>query len=112
MPKNQLHASASPLPRFFGLAKVHKPLVGRGQYTVKDGAEFVRILAEERISADEVMVSFDVKSLYTSLPVKRALSVVSIQLENGDQLQSRTPLTAGELSTLLEICLTPTYFTF
>ena len=44
--------------------------------------------------------------------MERALSVVSIQLENDDQLQSRTPLTAGELSALLEICLTSTYFTF
>ena len=72
----------------------------------------MRILTEKRISADEVMMSFDLKSLYTNLLVKRALSVVCAQLENDHQLQSRTPLTAGELSTLLEFCLTPTYLTF
>ena len=50
--------------------------------------------------------------LYSSLPVKRALSKVRVHLENDDELQSRTPLTAGELSALLGICLTSTCFMF
>ena len=69
------------------------------------------MLAEERIADDEMMVSFDVKSLYTSLPVKRTIVVVREKLEKDDDLQNRTPLTAEEISTLPEICLTLTYFT-
>ena len=137
---DRLHASSCSLPRFYGLAKIHKagvplrpvisavgsalygvskylaevlkPLVGKGGFTVSNSREFVAMISDVRISSDEEMVSFDVKSLYTSLPVERALAVVRTRLRDDQTLESRTPFTADEVTELLEICLTSTYFTF
>ena len=134
---NRLHASECPLPRFYGMAKIHKPevplrpvisavgsalyaaskylaqilkpLVGNDGYTVANSKEFVKSLIDVRLSEDEELVSFDVQSLYTSLPVQRALSVVREVLEKDDTLSDRTPLTAEEVTGLLKICLTSTF---
>ena len=89
-----------------------KPLVGKGDFTVGNSQGFVAAVSEETISPDEEMVSFDVKALYTSLPVGRALEVVRARLRNDNGLEGRTPFTADELADLLEICLTSTYFVF
>lgn len=137
---NQLHASDCPLPRFYGLAKIHKPeiplrpvisavgsalyaaskyltrilkpMVGKGEYTVANSKEFVEALVDVQVAEDERLVSFDVKSLYTSLPIQRTLDVVEENLRNDDTLICRTPLTAEEVTALLKICLTSTYFSF
>ena len=64
------------------------------------------------VANDEEMVSFDVKALYMSLPVKRTLAVVKSKLESDGSLSERTPLSAAEITDLLEICLTSNYFSF
>ena len=58
------------------------------------------------------MVSFDVKSLYTSLPIQRTLRVVRECLQREEAWESMTILSAEEIIKLLEVCLTSTYFTF
>ena len=92
------------------LAQVLRPLVGNGEYTVANSKEFVRSLNNVKVLEDEELVSSDVKSLYTSLPIQRALDVVREDLENDDTLSDRTPLTAEQITDLLKICLTSTYF--
>ena len=56
--------------------QVLKPLVGNGDYTVANSKEFVKALADVSVPEDEELVSFDVKPLYTSLPIERTLDVV------------------------------------
>ncbi|XP_049267386.1 uncharacterized protein LOC125756556 [Rhipicephalus sanguineus] len=58
------------------------------------------------------MVSFDVKSLYTSVPIDFAVKVCTEALESDPSLPERTPLEAPDLSRLLEFCLSNTYLTF
>ena len=94
------------------LAQVLRPLVGRTEYTVGNSAEFVHILSDCSISKEDEMVSFDVKSLYTSLPKQRTLRVVRECLQRKEAWESMTILSAEEIIKLLEVCLTSTYFTF
>ena len=58
------------------------------------------------------MVSFDVTTLYTNLPIDRTIQSVRGHLEMDDPLGSRTPLSIEEVLRLLEICLRSTFFTF
>ena len=67
------------------------------------------------IRDDEVLVSFDVKSLYTSVPIEPALQAVGTLLENDQSVYSwsnGTNLKSEEILHLLEICLRESSFKF
>ena len=58
------------------------------------------------------MVSFDVTSLFTNVPVEEAVHVIREKLQENRTLQDRTTLPANRVADLLEMCLRSTYFTF
>ena len=63
-----------------------------------------------RLSEDESMVSFDIKSLFTNVPVDETLEVVHKGLMEDDTLMDRTVLPPQNVTHLLEMCLRTTYF--
>ncbi|XP_047990120.1 uncharacterized protein LOC125229344 [Leguminivora glycinivorella] len=86
------------------VAKVLQQLVGRTESYVKDSRHFIEIVQDIRIEPDEVMVSFDVESLFTNVPVTDSIEVVrNMMQENG---------IPSEYVKLLEHCLTTNYFLF
>ena len=58
------------------------------------------------------MVSFDVTSLYTTIPIYQALLIIKDLLEHDDKLADRTPLSLRQILDLLDILLHTTYFKF
>ena len=58
------------------------------------------------------MVSFDVKELFTSVPIRPAIDTIKKLLEEDPELQKRTTLSVTNIIRLLEYCLTSTYFIF
>ena len=98
-----LHCSKGAIPRFYGLPKVHKvsvllrPIVSFinspmynlskflsriltsllvNRYSVRNSKEFVDYIKNFTIFENEILVSFDVVSLFTSVPVDKALGLV------------------------------------
>ena len=57
-------------------------------------------------------MSFDVVSLFTSIPVDLAVQIAAVRLENDQSLHERTSLSAKEIIELLEFCLKSTEFLF
>ena len=58
------------------------------------------------------MVSFDVKPLYTNVPIDDALPIIKELLENDETLPDRTPLSPKNVLDLLELLLRTTFFIF
>ena len=60
----------------------------------------------------EVMASFDVKALFTSVPVDTSIQIVQQKLQQDPTLQNRTSMSIPHIISLLEFCLKNTYFLF
>ena len=58
------------------------------------------------------MVSFDVTSLYTTIPIDQALLIIRDLLEHDQKLADRTLLSPRQILDLLDILLRTTYFKF
>ncbi|BHF84196.1 hypothetical protein SprV_0902734600 [Sparganum proliferum] len=124
--------------RFYGLPKVHKPglplrpivslrgtptynlakwlfrklrsLTSNAATTVCSAAQFLERLKGIRLSEDEVMVSFDVTALFTSIPQCLAVQTVSDLLEcKYDETDENVK--RNHLIQLMKFCL-KTFFTF
>ena len=94
------------------LSKILKPLVGRSIHHVKNNQEFINNLQDITKEEDECMMSFDVKSLFTSIPIQPTLTIIKKLLEEDTNLHQRTAMAVKHINWLLEYCLTNTYFSF
>ena len=72
----------------------------------------IETMAKERQSPDELILSFDVPSLFTNVPIQAAVDVIRSQLQDGNTLHERTALQPNSTAALLMLCLRSTYFCF
>nr|VZI40223.1 unnamed protein product [Spirometra erinaceieuropaei] len=136
--RRMARAQETALARFYGLPKVHKegaplrpivslkgtPTYGLARWlfrrlkfltadsdtTVCSSTQFVEKLKGVSLLPNEVMVSFDVTSLFTSIPQDLAIETVQLLLRNKyDETENR--LGHAQVLQLLKFCLR-TYFTF
>ena len=94
------------------LSRILKPLVGRSPHHVKNNQDFIHSLEEIKLESEECMMCFDVKALFTSIPIKPALKIIKKLLEEDTNLHHRTTMSIEHIYSLLEFCLTNTYFSF
>ena len=87
------------------LARILTPLTSKNTYTVKNSSEFVRRLKDVVINPADKLVSFDVTSLFTQVPLDHALKVVEQRLMEDHTLQERTTIPVPHLVQLTELCL-------
>ena len=73
---------------------------------------FSAFICQQKIEPDEIMVSFDVTSLYTTIPIDQALFIIKDLPEHDDKLADRTLLSPRQILDLLDILLRTTYFKF
>jgi len=66
----------------------------------------------EKIQDNEIMVSFDVESLFTNVPIEGSVEAARRKLESDPGLVDRTTLTPAEISDLLDFVLRSTYFQY
>ena len=106
------------------LSKILKLLVGKSPHHVHNNEEFLQHLkgiqlgpyevnsGKSQLGPYEVIISYDVKALFTSVPIQTALTIIEKLLEEDPGLQQRTSMTVKNIICLLEFCLRRTYFTF
>ena len=137
---NKLRPTGSQPPRIYGLPKFHKPdiplrpivscigsptyqlskhitslissLAGHTSSHVKNSRHFTEMMGSVHVESDEIVVSFDVSSLFTNVPVGEAVSIIHERLREDGTLGDRTSLSPERIADLLEMCLKSTYFSF
>ena len=136
----QLYPTSAVPPKFYGLLKIHKtgtplrpidssrgsitygvakelayiikPLVGQSPHHLKNTQHFIQQLQGKKLEPGEVITSFNVKALFTSVPVQPAIQIVKQRLQQDNTLPQRTNMSIPQITSLLEFCLTHTYFFF
>jgi hypothetical protein len=91
------------------LANILKPLTEQSSRRLVNSADFVTKIRNVQLSEDHELVSFDVKSLFTSIPLELAIESVKESLANySDEL----PIPKEEVIDLLILCLQSTFFQY
>ena len=94
------------------LARILTPLAGGTETQVKNSTEFVQQIEEIEPQEGEVIVSFDVVSLFTKVPIQEAMQAIHSRLTQDESLEDRTTITVPDICHLTEMCLRSTYFKF
>lgn len=67
------------------------------------------LLGNMHMGSDEVLASFDVdSSLFTNVPIDKAVSVIRRRFQQDEMLKDRTTLSPDRVVELLELCLRTT----
>ena len=94
------------------LARILKPLVGKSPHHVHNTQDFIHSIKDIKIQDHQCMMSYDVHSLFTSIPIDPAITIIRRQLEQDKDLQQRTNMTVNHICCLLEFCLKNTFFQY
>ena len=136
----QLYPTSAIPPKFYGLPKIHKTgtplrpivssrgsitygvakelshiiklLVGQSPHHLKNTQHFIQQIQGKRLQPGDSITSFDVKALFTSVPVQPTIQIVKNRLQQDNTLPQRTAMSIPQIISLLEFCLTQTYFLF
>ena len=133
-------ANGTRIPLFYGTVKIHKtdlPLrpvvstIGSATYNIakfvnraltqyvrmspsfiENTPHFIEEIESMQIQEDEVMVSFDVRSLFTSVPTIDAVRAIEEFLDADKTLKQRTGMNKEAIMKLVHLCLSATHFRF
>ena len=77
-----------------------------------NSAHFVSTISNGTIPDNKIMVSFDIESLFTKIPIDTAVQAAPQKLENNPSLAERTMLTPAQIADLLTFILRSTCFQY
>ena len=92
------------------LASLLKHLYSDSEYSIMNAKEFTDFVSVLKIDPKEVTVSFDVVSVFTSVPVPLAMDVVKRKHPETDQWKSRTSLTSAQILEFFQLIVNNSYY--
>ena len=72
-------------------------LVGKTLSYVRNSVTFVQFISYQTTTSDAILVSFDVVSLFTNVPVELECRMAEEQIKNNKSLEERTALSPDEV---------------
>ena len=91
------------------LTKLLAPL-RESEYIIKSTKDFIGKVKSKEVANGYQMVSFDVKSLFTNVPLDRTIDIVLRRIYDQHELQ--ISITRSEMEELLILCTKNVHFTF
>ena len=136
----QIVAGGDQMPKIYGLPKVHKPeiplrlivsfinsssyklaqfladsllpLVGNTEHHIRDSIHFKRQIKDFPVSPISKMVSFDMTSLFTKIPIEKTLQYLEKCLRQSPVLLNSINIPITEILYLVRLTINSTYFSF
>lgn len=87
---------------------IFTPLVGGTEHHVNNSQSLAGKIRTLKLDSDEIVVSYDVTSLFTCIPTSDAVAKVRRRLIQDNTLSDRTQLFSDHICTLLSLCLSTT----
>ncbi|KFD59269.1 hypothetical protein M514_28552, partial [Trichuris suis] len=95
------------------LKSITQPLTGGRSSHVTSHRDFCAALKSIQISKTDFMVSYDVKNLFTSIPIPHTLNILQSLLDSDSSLRERTELSPFQIVKLVAFCMREgSYFRF
>ena len=94
------------------VAKILTPLINSNNLLIKNSFELIDRISNFKINHNDLMLSFDIVSLFTKIPVHIAKSVIFDRLKCDSELKIRCKLNINEIMNALDLCLDNTYLFF
>lgn len=94
------------------LAQLLAPLVGQSPSVVRNSKDFLHFITEQKLEPGEILVLFDVVSLFTNVPTELAINVACKRLLQDEMLEDRTLLAVDQIIFLLQLRLDAMYGSF
>ena len=91
------------------LARILRPLVENSFHHIKNTGDFVQQIKGITLQASECIASYDIFSLFTSMPIDHAINIIRGVLELDQELQLRTTTKVEQIISLLEFCSKTTF---
>ena len=92
--------------------KEHSKHVKDENNNAKNSNTFSNYIRNVPIEDDEIMVSFDVTSLNTNIPIIDTLNIIKDYVNNDDQFTRKTAIPQDKFLDLVHLVLTTTWYTF
>ena len=86
------------------LTDILNPLAIQSRSYIENSFELKKVLKSVTIDPDNIQASFDVRSLYPSIPIQKTLQITRDRLYTDDTLPDRTKWNPDDIIKLLEIC--------
>ncbi|KFD59091.1 hypothetical protein M513_00254 [Trichuris suis] len=87
------------------LKNIIQPLTGKRDSNVKNCKEFCIALKSVRSQPSDLMVSYDVKDLFTSIPIKYTINLLQTLLIADNTISLRTKLNPTDIVKLVSFCM-------
>ena len=95
------------------ISRILSPYVRQAPSYIKNTTKFIELIKEVDIGEDEVMVSFDVRSLFTSVPTKQAVKIIEKVLrDDKTNVHQQTKMNVDAIMDLLELSMSTRCFQF
>ena len=91
------------------LAKILAPL-SKSEYTVQNTKDFVNFIKPQKIPFNYQLISFDVVSLFTNVPIDATIDIIIRRIYEFKEIDTR--ITKNEMRELILLCTKNVHFTF
>ena len=71
------------------VARILKPLVGRSPYHIHNTRDFVQYIRCIQLQPEECIMSYDVKALFTSVPIEPAIHIIKQHLRKRQRTSAK-----------------------